>query len=132
MAASLVFGALFGGRISDWQGRKRNIMLLAVIFFIGALGWALAPNTAMIIIARFILGLAGGGASATVPVFLAELAPASRRGQIVTVNELMIVTGQLIAYSPNAFLGSIADGRHIWRWMLQPAGYLFRSPLVAG
>jgi major inositol transporter-like SP family MFS transporter len=122
VAASLVFGAifgaLFGGRLSDWQGRKRNIMLLAVIFFIGALGCALAPNTAMIIIARFILGLAVGGASATVPVFLAELAPASRRGQIVTVNELMIVTGQLIAYSSNAFLGSIADGGHIWRWML--------------
>jgi len=64
---------------------------------IGALGCALAPNMAMIVIARFILGLAVGGASATVPVFLAELALAARRGQIVTVNELMIVTGQLIA-----------------------------------
>lgn len=122
VAASLVFGAtfgaLFGGRLSDRQGRKRNIMLLAVIFFVGALGCALAPNTAMIVVARFILGLAVGGASATVPVFLAELAPASQRGQIVTVNELMIVTGQLIAYSSNAYLGSISDGGHIWRWML--------------
>ncbi|MDQ0618527.1 sugar porter family MFS transporter [Arthrobacter globiformis] len=122
VAASLVFGAvfgaLFGGRLSDRQGRKRNIMLLAVIFFVGAIGCALAPNTAMIIIARFVLGLAVGGASATVPVFLAELAPASRRGQIVTVNELMIVTGQLIAYSSNALLGSVSNDGHIWRWML--------------
>jgi major inositol transporter-like SP family MFS transporter len=125
VTASLVFGAafgaLFGGRLSDRQGRKRNIMLLAVIFFIGAIGCAIAPNTAIIIVARFILGLAVGGASATVPVFLAELAPASRRGQIVTVNELMIVTGQLIAYSSNAYLGSISDDGHIWRGMLMLA-----------
>ncbi|MFE5838006.1 sugar porter family MFS transporter [Arthrobacter sp. NPDC056493] len=122
VAAALVFGAtfgaLFGGRLSDRQGRKRNIMLLAVIFFIGAIGCAMAPNTAMIILARFVLGLAVGGASATVPVFLAELAPASRRGQIVTVNELMIVTGQLIAYSSNAVLGSVSGDGHVWRWML--------------
>jgi major inositol transporter-like SP family MFS transporter len=139
VAASLVFGAtfgaLFGGRLSDRQGRKRNIMLLAVIFFVGALGCALAPNTAMIVVARFILGLAVGGASATVPVFLAELAPASQRGQIVTVNELMIVTGQLIAYSSNAYLGSISDGGHIWRWMLflasLPAVLLWLGMLLA-
>jgi major inositol transporter-like SP family MFS transporter len=112
------FGALFGGRLSDRQGRKRNIMMLAIIFFIGAVGCALAPNTALIIVARFILGLAVGGASATVPVFLAELAPANRRGQIVSVNELMIVTGQLIAYSSNALLGFYAEDAHIWRWML--------------
>ena len=112
VAASLVFGAvfgaLFGGRLSDRQGRKRNIMLLAVIFFVGAIGCGLAPNTAMIIMARFVLGLAVGGASATVPVFLAELAPASRRGQIVTVNELMIVTVEChpigSRYRPLAFI----------------------------
>ncbi|MCU1406300.1 MAG: iolT, partial [Glaciihabitans sp.] len=122
VTASLVlgaaFGALFGGRLSDRQGRKRNIMMLAIIFFIGAIGCALAPNTALIIVARFILGLAVGGASATVPVFLAELAPANRRGQIVSVNELMIVTGQLIAFTSNAILGFYSEDAGIWRWML--------------
>jgi major inositol transporter-like SP family MFS transporter len=112
------FGAFFGGRLSDRQGRKRNIMLLAVVFLIGAVASALAPNTTLIIIARFVLGLAVGGASATVPVFLAELAPTHRRGQLVSVNELMIVGGQLIAYTSNAFMANFFPGEHIWRWML--------------
>jgi hypothetical protein len=51
-------------------------------------------------------------------VFLAGLASAPQRGQIVTVNELMIAPGQLIAYSSNALLGSISDSGHVWQWML--------------
>ncbi|WP_037958641.1 sugar porter family MFS transporter [Streptomyces violens] len=122
VTASLVFGAafgaIFGGRLSDRQGRKRNIMLLATIFFLGALGTALAPTTGVMIAARFLLGLAVGGASATIPVYLAEIAPANRRGQIVTVNELMIVSGQLLAYTTNAAMAALFPHDSIWRWML--------------
>lgn len=128
------FGAFFGGRLSDRQGRKRNIMLLAVVFLVGAVGSALAPNTASIILARFVLGLAVGGASATVPVFLAELAPAHRRGQLVSVNELMIVGGQLIAYTSNAVMANYVPGGHVWRWMLViasiPAVFLWLGMLL--
>lgn len=123
------FGALLGGRLSDRQGRKRNLMMLAVIFFIGALGTALAPNVIIMVIFRVILGLAVGGASATVPTFIAEVAPADRRGQLVSRNELMIVTGQLVAYSSNAIIGNLFPGEHAWRWMLAlatlPAAGLF-------
>src|SRR5687768_8792597 len=85
------FGALIGGRVADTLGRKRSLMVCATLFFFGALGSALAPSLVPMIGARIVLGLAVGAASATVPLFLAELAPANRRGRIVTINELMIV-----------------------------------------
>src|SRR5881628_2468389 len=74
------FGALMGGRIADTLGRKRSLMVCAVLFLIGALGSATAPSLVPMIGARIVLGLAVGAASATVPMFLAEMAPAKRRG----------------------------------------------------
>lgn len=73
-------GAITGGRLSDARGRRRTILTLAVVFFVGALGCTLALNTAIMVVARFVLGLAVGGASVTVPVYLAEISPAERRG----------------------------------------------------
>jgi major inositol transporter-like SP family MFS transporter len=62
-----------------------------------------------------------GAASATVPLFLAEMAPAYRRGRMVTINELMIVTGQLLAFAINALINAVWGGAHVWRWMLAVA-----------
>lgn len=113
------FGALFGGRLADRNGRRKMIMVLAVIFLAGTIGCTFSPNTEVMIAARFILGLAVGGASVTVPVYLAEVSPSHRRGRIVTQNELMIVTGQLLAFIFNAYLGnSFGESHGIWRWML--------------
>ncbi|MFJ9538595.1 sugar porter family MFS transporter [Streptomyces sp. NPDC101225] len=112
-------GSLLGGRLSDARGRRRNILLLAVMFFFGALGCALAPNTELMVLARFVLGLAVGGASVTVPVYLAEISPAERRGRLVTRNELMIVSGQLAAFTFNAIIAGVGgESGGIWRWML--------------
>jgi MFS transporter, SP family, major inositol transporter len=113
------FGAVLGGRLSDRRGRRRNILMLALIFFIAALGCTFAPNTELMILFRFMLGLAVGGASVTVPTYLAEMSPADRRGKIVTMNELMIVTGQLLAFTFNAIIAStLGDNDHVWRYML--------------
>ncbi|WP_285318466.1 sugar porter family MFS transporter [Pseudarthrobacter sp. lyk4-40-TYG-27] len=113
------FGALFGGRLADRHGRRLMLMGLAVIFLAGTLACTFSPNTGVMVAARFVLGLAVGGASVTVPVYLAEVAPGNRRGRIVTRNELMIVTGQLLAFTFNACLGNSFGGSHgIWRWML--------------
>jgi len=112
------FGALYGGRLSDRFGRRHNIMMLAGIFFVGALGTALAPSIGAMVAARVVLGLAVGGASATVPVYLAEIAPRELRGRLVAVDQLMIVTGQLLAYSVNATLANVWDGHSTWRVML--------------
>ncbi|MFC8520677.1 sugar porter family MFS transporter [Streptomyces sp. NPDC057257] len=112
-------GAVAGGRMSDARGRRRTILTLAVLFFAGALGATLAPTTAVMIVARFVLGLAVGGASVTVPVYLAEISPAERRGALVTRNELMIVSGQLLAFTSNAVIANIGgESGGVWRWML--------------
>lgn len=104
------FGALFGGRLSDRFGRRHNIMLLAILFFVGSLMVAFAPNLPFMYVSRFILGLAVGGASATVPVYLAETAPKRIRGTIVAIDQLMIVVGQLAAFSFNAVINTMAGG----------------------
>ncbi|GAA4085677.1 sugar porter family MFS transporter [Streptomyces shaanxiensis] len=112
-------GAVVGGRMSDARGRRRTILALAVLFFVGALGCTLAPTTAVMVVARFVLGLAVGGASVTVPVYLAEVSPAERRGALVTRNELMIVSGQLLAFTSNAIIARVGgESGGVWRWML--------------
>ncbi|MGG3989152.1 sugar porter family MFS transporter [Bacillus smithii] len=134
VTSSLLFGAalgaVLGGRLSDYIGRRKNILNLAVLFFVATLGCTLAPNVTVMVIFRFILGFAVGGASVTVPTYLAEMSPVERRGRMVTQNELMIVTGQLLAFVFNAILGStMSDNSHVWRYMLAiaalPAVFLF-------
>ncbi len=113
------FGALIGGRLSDAYGRRHNLLMLAVVFMIGTLGSVLSPSWEVLAGFRFILGLAVGGASATVPVYLSEMSPVERRGTIVTRNEVMIVGGQFAAFIINAIIFNIW-GQHdiIWRFML--------------
>lgn len=124
------FGAILGGKLSDYAGRRKYILVLSLIFFSATIGCTLAPNVTFMIVFRFLLGLAVGGASVTVPTYLAEMSPAERRGGIVTQNELMIVSGQLLAFVINAILGStMGDNPHVWRYMLAvaavPAIFLF-------
>lgn len=112
-------GAVVGGRLSDRNGRRKNIILLALLFLFGALACTLAPNVPVMVASRFVLGLAVGGASVSVPTYLAEIAPSDRRGQIVTQNELMIVCGQMLAFVFNAVIGNAWGAEHgVWRWML--------------
>ena len=112
-------GALIGGRLADRYGRRSNILMLACIFAIGTLGCVLSPTWQVLAFFRFILGLAVGGASATVPVYLAEVSPVETRGSMVTRNEVMIVSGQFAAFVINAIIFNIW-GEHdgVWRWML--------------
>jgi MFS transporter, SP family, major inositol transporter len=115
------FGALFGGRVADRIGRKRTLLLCAGLFLIGALGCALAPNVQIMVAARIILGFGVGAAAVTCPLYLAEMAPADRRGRMVTINELMIVTGQMLAFAMNALLDHVIRDPHVWRTMLAVA-----------
>ena len=122
VVSSLLFGAmigaLIGGKLSDVLGRKGALRFCAIVFFLGALGTALAPSFAVMVPARIVLGIAVGAAAATVPVYLAEMAPAHKRGRMVTINELMIVSGQLLAFAINALINALFGGPSVWRWML--------------
>ncbi|GHD10431.1 sugar porter family MFS transporter [Zhihengliuella salsuginis] len=126
VTSSLLFaaaiGAMLGGRISDSWGRRRTILLLAVFFFIGAMCVVFAPGFSVLVVGRIILGLAVGGASTVVPVFLAELAPYEIRGALAGRNELMIVIGQLAAFIINAIIGNVwGDIDGVWRIMFAVA-----------
>lgn len=127
VASSLVlgaaFGAIAGGVFSDSFGRKTAIRYIAVLFIIATLFSALAPTALTMIIARFFLGIAVGGASVTVQTYLSEIATVERRSRMVTQNELMIVTGQFLAYSINAVLALtvISGNDAVWRYMLSVA-----------
>jgi sugar porter (SP) family MFS transporter len=112
-------GAAIGGRLSDRWGRRHNILMLAFVFFIGTMGCVLSPNFLVLSFFRFVLGLAVGGASATVPVYLAEMSPLERRGSLVTRNEVMIVFGQFAAFVINALIFNIwGENQSVWRYML--------------
>src|SRR5258705_13889530 len=112
------FGALLGGKLADSLGRKGSLLVCAVLFLVGALLCAIAPNVAIMTIGRIILGFGVGAAATTCPLYLAEMAPAHRRGRMVTINELMIVTGQFLAFAMNALLDALIKDPHVWRWML--------------
>ena len=109
--SSLLFasavGALTGGRISDRIGRKATITVMASMFIVGVVIVVIAGNLIMLAAGRIILGLAVGAASVVVPVFLAELAPYEIRGSLAGRNEMMIVTGQLLAIIMNAIIGNV-------------------------
>ncbi|UXN32526.1 sugar porter family MFS transporter [Glutamicibacter sp. M10] len=144
--SSLVFaaalGALISGQIADSWGRRKTIVALAILFFIGTLFVVFSPagpesgtfslaGFSVLVAGRIMLGLAVGGASTVVPVYLAELAPYEIRGSITGRNELAIVAGQLAAFVMNAILGTWLGGSMdgVWRIMFSicalPALVLF-------
>ncbi len=120
--SSLIFaaavGALIGGKISDAIGRRKTIIVLAMMFFVGVLFVVFSPGFEILVAGRIILGLAVGGASTVVPVYLAELAPYEIRGSITGRNELAIVLGQFTAFVVNAILGAtLGHIEGVWRIM---------------
>ena len=110
-----MFGAGLAGPISDRIGRRRFMLVSAVLFFASAVGCAVPRNITEFVIFRFIGGLGIGSASILSPLYIAEIAPARVRGALVSVNQMAIVTGILLAYFVNwIFAGA---GPANWRWM---------------
>jgi sugar porter (SP) family MFS transporter len=114
-----VFGAAAGGVLSDRWGRRRILILSALLFALSAAGAALPNTLNEFMLARFIGGLAIGIASLLAPLYIAEVSPAGIRGRLVALNQMAIVSGILLAYLSNWLLSFTgADG---WRWMFLTA-----------
>ncbi|MCH6470088.1 sugar porter family MFS transporter [Sinomonas terrae] len=134
VTSSLLFGAAVGaavcGRLADAWGRRTTINILAVGFLIGTLLCVFSPDFGVMVVGRVVLGLAVGGASGVVPVFLAELAPYEIRGSLAGRNEVMVAVGALAAFVMNAVIGNVwGELPEVWRIMLAvcglPALFLF-------
>ena len=111
-----VLGALLGGFPSEALGRKTTLIWIAILYLVSAIGSALAPEVYSLMFFRFIGGLAVGASSVTAPMYISEISPANKRGQLTALFQLNIVIGILVAYLSNYFIGGAADGN--WRFML--------------
>jgi sugar porter (SP) family MFS transporter len=110
-----MFGAGLAGPVSDRIGRRRFMLVSAVLFLVSAVGCALPRTITEFMVFRFVGGLGIGSAAVLSPLYIAEVAPARVRGALVSVNQLAIVTGILLAYFVNwIFAGA---GPANWRWM---------------
>ena len=111
-----VIGALIAGPIADWTGRKKVLILCAVLFIVSAILSALPRSFTELVIARFIGGIGVGVASVVSPMYIAEISPAKIRGRLVALNQLAIVIGILLSYLSNWLL--VDTGINNWRYML--------------
>jgi MFS family permease len=116
----LGWGALGGnalaGFLSDAFGRKKILMLTAILFVVSALLSAMTSNFSVFVLSRVLGGIAVGGAILIAPVYIAEISPSALRGSLVSFNQLMIVIGISASFFSNYFLLNIGD--NCWRWML--------------
>jgi MFS transporter, SP family, arabinose:H+ symporter len=112
-----VIGAIFAGMPGQRYGARDTLRVLAVFYVVSALGCALSTGLTTLLIFRLLGGLAIGGSSVLSPVYIAEIAPAEWRGRLVGSFQISVVTGILVAYLSNYFIGTLGLGSSDWRWM---------------
>src|SRR5258708_2243926 len=111
--AGAAVGALIGGRLADLFGRRRLLIATAIIFAAGAILCAMAQSAALLVVGRIIVGFGIGLSSSGVPVYISEVAPANARGWQVSLFQLAITVGILLAYLVDYAFAGIQG----WRWM---------------
>jgi len=109
--------AMIVGFLADRFGRKFILLILALFYFISAVGTALAWDWSSFLIFRFLGGLGVGSASVVSPMYIAEISPAKYRGRLVAVTQFNIVLGILLAFLSNYLIAEMNLGEVEWRWM---------------
>ena len=119
LVSSVLIGAVIGaatnGVLADIFGRKKIILATAVIFILGSIMCAFAPNIYILILSRIFVGFAVGIVNFVVPLYLSEISPKSLRGTLVSLYQWAITAGILFSYFINAIF---AQAVYSWRWML--------------
>ncbi|UZK70669.1 sugar porter family MFS transporter [Sphingomonas sp. S1-29] len=118
-------GAFGAGRLADIMGRRKVMMISAVLFLVSALLAGAAGSSGWFILARIIGGLGVGAASVLSPAYISEVTPAAIRGRLASIQQIMIITGLTGAFVANWALASVAGGStaefwygyEAWRWM---------------
>ena len=109
-----LFGALLGGELADRLGRQRAVLIAGLVFTLGSLVEALAPDTIVLVGGRLIVGLGVGIAAVAAPLYAAELAPTALRGRFISAYQLAVAGGIFAAYLVDGWLSKAGA----WRWML--------------
>jgi sugar porter (SP) family MFS transporter len=112
-----IIGTLIIGKPAEKYGRKKSLIVLSGLFALSTLGSALAINWEMLLIFRFITGVLLGCVSVITPMFIAEISPAKKRGQLVLLNQFFVVTAIFIAFAVNYLLANAIETSS-WRWMV--------------
>jgi SP family arabinose:H+ symporter-like MFS transporter len=111
-----VVGSLLAGWLADRLGRKGTLIIIGLLYIVGA-GWsALAGGVSTFILARVIGGIGIGASTVTAPLYISEISPPQYRGRLTGLFQFNIVLGILVAYLSNALLSAVGD--NAWRWML--------------
>jgi MFS transporter, SP family, galactose:H+ symporter len=114
MMVGAAFGALFSGWLAKRIGRKYALMIGAALFAVASALCAFAPDVDLLMAGRVLLGVAVGIASFTAPLYLSEVAPRTMRGSMISLHQLMVTVGILVAFLSNTAFSASGD----WRWML--------------
>ncbi len=119
--AGAVVGSAFSGRFADYFGRRNVLIITALVFVVGTLGSAMAHSIQFLIIGRVVVGVAIGIASFTAPLYISEVAPAAYRGALVSLNQLAITLGILLAYLVDTVYAAQEAWRAMFAWGVLPA-----------
>jgi sugar porter (SP) family MFS transporter len=125
ISVGAVIGAIFSPRVNELLGRRRTIMIAAVIVVLGTIAATFSPSFGMLVVSRLIIGIGIGFSSSTVPTYLSELAPAKLRGAMGALNQIFIVLGILIAFLVSYGLGTSSNWRLMFAGAIVPAVILF-------
>ncbi len=114
-----LFGALLGGKVSTFLGRKKGLLLNAVLFIAGIVLAGASPSFSVFVFARLLMGLAIGNSAVITPMYMAEVAPPESRGRILFLYQLSIVVGILVSFIVGVAVDSVITSSDVsWRVMI--------------